>query len=125
MPVFDKWRAQIAVFCDKAIQGKLTLNELYQQWPNELQKSKLASGIYEDIEEGVQHFPGKLFSGKPDYETWKSSEMYAKLYLDKKLLASDGSEDELVKVREAIRQSNLLTVEMVDAKLDALKRKEK
>jgi hypothetical protein len=118
IPIFDKWWAHIAVLCDKAIEGELLFEDLCQQWPKELCESKLASVIYEDIEDGVQHFPGKLFSGKPDYEMWKSSDMFMRLYLDKKLLSLDGNEEYLLEVRETLLKSKQISIEMIDAKLD-------
>jgi hypothetical protein len=124
MTIFDKRRAQIAVLCDKAIEGELLIEDLCRQWPKELDESRLASMIYEDIEDGVEHFPGKLFCGKPVYKNWKSSDSFVKLYLDKKLLALDGNEEYLLGIRETLLRGKQISIEMIDAKLDTEKPKE-
>jgi hypothetical protein len=57
---------------EKAISGQLRLEDLRElrdwEWCG-------SAGwvIFEDLESGVEHFPGYLFGGGADWETWHSS----------------------------------------------------
>ena len=105
MEDFQRWKQQIARLCDQAANGSLTIEEFYEQWPEEVCKTGIAQLIYEDLEEGVQHFPARLLSGKPDYESWQSSELYQRILVDKKILKLNESEDRLIEVRNALLKS--------------------
>ncbi len=102
MDDLQKWKSQIAEICDRAANGEVTIEEFYERWPKDLGNSDLAQLIYEDLEEGIQHFPLKLLSGKPDYESWKSSEMYRRILVDFEVLKSDLSEPQLVELRNKL-----------------------
>jgi hypothetical protein len=107
MQKFQHWRHQIAELCDEAANGLLTIEQFYARWPEDLCKQGIAQLIYEDLEDGVQHFPGKLFSALPDYESWKSSEMYKRIIVDREILKLDQSEDQLIELRHSLLADKL------------------
>ncbi len=59
------------------------MDKLYSIWPEELD-DKYWNEIFENLESGVEHFPHRLLSNKPDYDMWYKSREYTKLkdYLD-------------------------------------------
>lgn len=103
---FAKDRRLVAQLLDGAIDGRLTIEEFYKQWPEQHQEETLLSIIYEDIEEGVQHFPAKLLSGAPDRAVWTASDMYRRLRVDREVLNREGPEVDLVKLRNELLGQN-------------------
>ena len=61
---------------EKALQGKVSLEEFYSTWLKELEGDKFYDGIYRDIENAVEHFPGDFFSGKPKLDIFINSREY-------------------------------------------------
>lgn len=117
---FETQRGTLTLLCSKALQGSLSLEDFYAEWPDDISDSEFASLLYEDIEDGVQHYPGHLFTGKPDTKAWESSQMYMSLYLDKQLLLSGAIESTLIKVRQHILQEGKLTPKKIDAQLSQI-----
>jgi len=96
---FVKDKQLVQQMLDAALDGRLTIDEFYKQWPEQPRGEQLLSLIYDDIEEGVQHFPAKLFSGAPDRAVWVASDMYRRLLVDRDLLNREAPEEELVQIR--------------------------
>lgn len=69
----------IAELIEKALEGKLSLDELYNSWPSELDGIEFYERAFDQIESAVEHFPGKLISGERDYEKWTTSQEYFEL----------------------------------------------
>jgi len=99
---FQRWKSHMVEICDRAANGTISIEEFYERWPKELRNSDLAQSIYEDLEEGIQHFPAKLLSGKPDYDSWKSSKMYRRIVIDCDVLKNDLSEENLAELRSSL-----------------------
>ena len=98
-------RSELLSICDQAIEGKLSLKGFYSIWPGDIEQSEFLSCLYQDIEEGVQHFPGHWLTGAPDYKMWMHSEFFRKLSIDRLLLVSDKSASDLASIRSnAIKQ---------------------
>lgn len=73
---------------EKAIRGEVRLEELrgLRDWD---WCGKDGWVIFDDLESGVEHFPGHFFGGGPDWETWHSSPECFLLSLDLLLLRSE------------------------------------
>jgi len=111
--VLEDWKEIICKICTRALTGNITIDEFYNTWPENLEKSELIDAIYSDLEERIQHFPAKLFSGKPDEKAWKASCMYKKILIDTEILNLSNSESELGKIRQGlIDDKNLLLDEI-------------
>jgi hypothetical protein len=62
-------RALFLSLCDRVPEGTILLDEFYEQWPCNEESTEFKKSLYEDLEEGVQHFPGHLLTSKPDRPT--------------------------------------------------------
>jgi hypothetical protein len=91
--------------CERALRGELSYADLTSLWPASSDTSGLLSLIREDLEDGVAHFPGAPFSGKPVWEEWHASEMYRSLLVDAALLRTDRNDDELLGLRKELGDS--------------------
>lgn len=40
-----------------AVEGQLSLDELYSAWPDEAEGDSLAEAIFDDVESAVEHYP--------------------------------------------------------------------
>ena len=65
---------------NNALDGELSLNDLYKLWPEELSKDKFYETIYNDVESVIEHYPGRLES------YFMESHAYKALLVDKQLL---------------------------------------
>ena len=105
MTHFAEWRLQVAELCCQAANGGITIDEFYRRWPTtstDSEDSDFAQQIFEDLEEGIQHFPAKLFSGAPDYQTWYASDLYRRLIVDEKVIRTDLGERQLIELRNQL-----------------------
>jgi hypothetical protein len=123
--MFEKWKQHIAQMCIQAINGSITIDEFYRLWPEELHESYLAKLIYEDLEDGIQHFPAKIFSGKPDYESWKSSVMYRRILINSESLKTNLSESEVKDVRHSLLSESKLPLADIPARVSRLSEERK
>ena len=64
---------------ERAMQGRVTLEEFYSVWPKELEGDKVYDEIYRDMESAVEHFPADFFTGKPKLDFFKNSDEYQAL----------------------------------------------
>ena len=108
--------------CQQALQGKLNLNDFYDQWPKEANNIELLSEVYEDLEDSIQHMPGKFFTKEVDLAAWEKSNMYMYLYLDSKLLERTENYDVLYNVRAKIlkNKKQMMSKYSVDKEIDRL-----
>ena len=121
MMSYSVYRNELLHLCIKALDGELNADDFYSMWPDNIEDSKFIAKLYDDIEDGVLHFPGHLFSNKPDYKAWRDSYMYITLYLDKLLLSSELSEEKLLELHDNIlSEKGRLTVEMIDDRFKQL-----
>lgn len=118
--MFQKWKQQIAEICTRAINGSINLEEFYREWPGELHESDLAKGVYEDLEDGITHFPAKPFSGKPDYELWGASDMYRRLVIISEILKTNLSEPELIDIRHSLLSVSNLPIAEISSRISKL-----
>lgn len=121
MRTLEKWKPEIERICREAIEGSMSIEEFYRQWPDELKESKFARLIYEDIEDGIQHFPAKLVSGKPDQKVWLSSDMYRSLVITKEVLKMDIDESAALRIRDLLLNDRKLPLDEIAARASELK----
>lgn len=103
----------IVAMCDRALRGSLPLEELYLEWPDDLKKSELGRLVFEDLEEGIQHFPGKLWSGQPDWEVWHTSEMFRRILIDYEVLKLSLDEGALKSIRDSLLRDDSVRLDKV------------
>lgn len=78
--------ARVFDLCQQAVKGVLTLDDFHRMWPQDARANLFLQQVFEDIQDGVEHFPGFWLSGKPDIQSWLRSEMYFTLCIDLILL---------------------------------------
>lgn len=98
----ETYRASLILVCEKVLRGELSLKEFCVLWPGEMAKTEFISELYDDLEDGVEHFPGHLLSGERDFETWTSSHMAQMIRIDLQLLISGLCEKDMLALRRAI-----------------------
>lgn len=116
MNAYNEWKSIVAKICRRALDGSMTIEEFYEQWPNGQEDSEFARLVYGDIEDGVQHFPAKLISGKPDYELWRSSDIYRRLVIANEVLKLDLDEPGLLEIRSLLLNDNSVPIKDMSTK---------
>jgi hypothetical protein len=96
----DRWKA-LTELCEEVSEGAVTIKQFHAAWPQGLESSALAEAIFEDLEDGVEHFPGK-WSGRPDWESWKASDMYRRIVLDLQILQTGLDESRQMDIRDSV-----------------------
>lgn len=115
--MFEQWRKHIATICAQVLSGSMSIEDFYRQWPEELHVSDLANHIYEDLEDGIQHFPSKIFSGIPDYKSWESSDTYRRIFIISELLKTSLSESEMMDIRRSLLTEGGLSITDIRSKV--------
>ena len=85
--------------CKRAIAGRLSLEELGKEWPAGETVSEVLSLVREDILDAVEHFPGKLWTGKPNWETWEDDEARRVLVVDAEVIEGGEKVEDVEKRR--------------------------
>lgn len=75
---------------EAADAGKLSFDEFHNTWPKSANGIEFFDQIYFDVEDAVEHFPGKFITRKPDTKTWDSTDEHYVLQVDMELLRSGG-----------------------------------
>lgn len=106
-----KLRETIRELCAQALEGKLTLEDLHAKWPVLGEPDPFYEQVFDDLQDGVEHFPAKFWSGEVDHDGWRASSRYLRLYLDSLLLrrAGNRSNQELRRCREKVVQGQGFT----------------
>ena len=83
---------------EKALEGTLPLDSLYDQWPESLANHEVYEKIYDHVEAAVEHYPGHVLFAQEDAESYfRKSIEYKNLLEDKQLvevLVSDSCGEE-------------------------------
>lgn len=79
MVIKEKSRLTLISLIEKALQGSISLEEFYLQWPEELEGKSRFDNIYDDLENAIEHFPAGFFSGKPKMDVFQRSIEYQRL----------------------------------------------
>lgn len=103
----EEFRGTLVDLCNKALEGNVTLDEFRAIWPSEIPKTNFVSELYDDLEEGITHFPSHLFSGKKDFELWSGFYEAYKLSVDAQLLASGLCEERMFSLRKNILDKDI------------------
>lgn len=88
--------------CSLALEGKISIDELYSSWPKEANENPLFRLIFEDLEDGIEHIPGYFLKPDIDMDAWKNSREFLMIFLDNAILQSNLSVDEMFHCRERI-----------------------
>lgn len=99
--------AAVLRICECALAGELGLEELHASWPIEARGKPFYDRVFDDVEDGVEHLPGNLFTGRTNERLWRASHEYRVIYLDCLLLRSHRRMEELEKCRESILRRGL------------------
>jgi hypothetical protein len=102
MIAIREWKPQVAQICSEVAEGAMTLEQFHQAWPPGLEESQLAQAIFDDLEDGVEHFPGTVWTGSPDYDSWRASDMHRRIRIDLEILRVDADESRLTQLRDAL-----------------------
>lgn len=116
----DSTRKKIASLLQLAIKGELKLEKLHEEYPEDLKSKSFWADIWDDLETGVEHFPFKFFSGKPDSKTWNKSRELKNLKIDLALLETKFDDKKLYKVRNEFVERKDITAQNVTAELESL-----
>ena len=92
-------RSHVLQLVREAAQGRLSAHDFERRWPARAETSVFLAGVREDIEDGVYHFPGEVWSGRPAWDRWKESDMLGRLVIDEVLLTSALDDDFLHALR--------------------------
>ena len=95
-------RKTIIQLSKQTLEGKQQLNDFYDNWPEEANRIKFLHEVYEDLEDSIQHMPGRFFSNEVDLPAWEKSNMYMVVYLDYQLLMLEENYDILHEIRLTI-----------------------
>ena len=88
--------------CTRALEGTLSLEEFYREWPGHPEEGSFLGSVFDDLEDGVQHAPGTWLAGNIDLQKWKKSWEYLVICLDLQLLQSGKDPDQLLEVRAEV-----------------------
>jgi len=104
---FEDFRDTLISLCKDVLHGDLSLEEFFTRWPDEISQTPFVLALFDDLEDGVEHFPGLGFSGEKDFQTWESSYMAYKLQVDLQSLTSGIPEDQMLFLRRFILDQNI------------------
>lgn len=98
---------EVRDICLEVLSGTTDLEDLYNLWPEEASQDPFLLVIFEDLEEGVEHIPGRLARREVNLRMWRASSWYSTIYLDWLLLAerwSNRDTGQLLQCREWVDQ---------------------
>lgn len=116
----DSTRKKIASLLQLAIKGELKLEKLHEEYPEDLKSELFWASVWDDLETAVEHFPFKLFSGKPDSKSWNKSRELKNLKIDLALLETKFDNQKLNKLRNGLVERKDLTAQNVATELELL-----
>lgn len=76
----------------KAMKASLSLEELFEKWPEDFAENDFFESVFDDIESAVEHLPGDA-SGEVDWFSFQHSTEYRLLQYDLIILDYLNSED--------------------------------
>lgn len=110
---FEEHRATLVALCEKTLQGGVGLEEFIAVWPEAIAQTEFVRELFDDLEDGIEHFPGHWFSNKKNFKAWEESYMAYKLRVDAQLLASDLSEERMFALRKTIIDKDIKDEETI------------
>ena len=117
MSDISQWRQQVSQMSEQAAKGSITIEEFHRIWPKAAMDSALGRLIFEDVEDGVEHFPGTLWTGRPDFKSWEKSDARRRIAIDHEILKVEADESRLMKVREALLAERDLSLDNLHARV--------
>ena len=95
-------RDRLASLCHRAIDVRLSLEELLAELPGEYRQDEYYTTVRNDLVDGVEHVPAKNWGKMTDYEQWERTEMYSTLILHIVLLGSSLATPALLRIYREI-----------------------
>jgi hypothetical protein len=103
MDIKTRERDILIELCNLALQAKIDVVNFYDKWPySDIHEDAFLKHLYEDLEDGIQHTPGSLLTGKVLHKEWINLESYGLILLDKTLLEKCTDTQVLLNCRESI-----------------------
>lgn len=118
-------RKKVHELCLKALDGKLSSNDLRTQWPQAANESPFLKQVYEDLNDGIRHLPRSWFKKGIDVEIWRDQLEYNPILLDSTLLTSNKSDEEMLKFRIETLNDEYPDVKLANLKKQRLKNKKR
>jgi hypothetical protein len=121
--VNDPDRAIVRQLCAEVLAAEISLDDLQARRPAKPSDPFLEQ-VLDDLEDAVEHTPGRLLRRGPDQAAWKRSPEYLTVYADWCLLderTAGVSGDELLRWRAAIEAAPaIVSTDDVQRKVDSL-----
>ena len=96
----EKHRKPLELLCLRVLEGAISREDFYREWPCDREKGSFWESLYNDLEDAIQHTPGTWFAGKVDLSQWKQCWEYFVVYLDLLLVRSNKNVRRLQQVRQ-------------------------
>lgn len=106
----EQIRVIILGLIEKALLGKLPLDELYKEWPEEADESSPWEDIFVDVESAVEHIPIKY--GGIDFDNFIDSQDYYYLKADDIMLRLGCDLSTIKKIMQKIRAERVDLLEL-------------
>ncbi|MBL7790943.1 MAG: hypothetical protein JNK77_01370 [Saprospiraceae bacterium] len=109
----------------KALNGTLSLDELYTSWPEVLAGNELIESIYNNVESAVEHLPG-IFSGEIDFIAFKETIEYKLLKCDLLIVKKLNTNPELITKLNDVRKklvSSQINIYEIEVEIQRLEKK--
>lgn len=109
-----KFRQTFESLCTRALEGTISLDDFYREWPSGGERDAFSQTLHDDLEDAIQHTPGTWFAGKVDAIKWKQCPEYFVIYLDLQLLRSGEEFSKLLAIRNKVLSADKVSVQLVD-----------
>jgi hypothetical protein len=84
-------RTTVKQLCVEALEGEIWLDDFYARRDSLGSPGAFLEQVLDDIEDGIEHTPGRLLRGGLNRRAWERSREYLLIYLDLCLLDASGS----------------------------------
>lgn len=109
----DQARSHLLDLCERVLRAELTLEEFYSVEPAR-GADPLLDLVADDLEDAIEHMPGKAFSREVKMESWIDSEAYLTVYLDRAILQMRDSSQALLDLRSRVLKLEPLSRRLID-----------
>lgn len=116
-----KCRQTFESLCTRTLEGTISLDDFYREWPNGDERDAFSQTLHDDLEDAIQHTPGTWFAGKVDATKWKQCPEYFVIYLDLQLLRSGEDLSKLLAIKNKVLSADKVSVSLIDDAIAGLK----
>lgn len=108
-------RSKILTLIERVLQVRLTLWELFEEWPKDEHGNRIAAQLFGEIESAIAHMPGEGYPQQISITKWNQSREKLELELYRILLARNASLEELDVVMAKLRRNWFSKAQTVQA----------